>query len=148
MRTWPIVTALALGAGFVIWASDHVTLQGERTVYTVACTGGTWEGAHCTGRLVAGDRFRFRALAARHEVLFWRLASDEPSGKFTACEIHDGRNWTCRPHPGARQTITLQMRDGCAIHDSTGAVRDFKAVPKWQWVVLRWGIPLTSTASL
>ena len=39
----------------LIWASDRVTFQGERTVFTVDCVPDIWQGLRCTGKLVAGD---------------------------------------------------------------------------------------------
>jgi len=42
--------------GFAAWASDFVTMQGERTVYTVDCTNGAWQGDHCSGQVAAGTR--------------------------------------------------------------------------------------------
>jgi hypothetical protein len=62
MRTWLFVIATLAVLAAMAWASDTVTLQGERTIYTVECRQGGWQGQHCSGRLAAGDRFRFRAL--------------------------------------------------------------------------------------
>src|SRR4051812_45446856 len=76
---------------FVSWASDFVTLQGERTIYTVHCADGTWRGQTCTGKLVPDGRVRFRALRAHREVLFWRAGVREPSGRLIGCDIEDGR---------------------------------------------------------
>ena len=52
--------------GVLIWLSDRVTLQGERTVFTVKCEHGAWQGSHCTGKLVPGERYAFRASPRRH----------------------------------------------------------------------------------
>jgi hypothetical protein len=38
-----------------LWASDRITLQGERTIFTVKCDGGTWQGRRCSGRMVPGE---------------------------------------------------------------------------------------------
>ena len=138
--------SLAILAGCVLlafftWASDFITLEGERTIYTVGCEQGAWQGNHCTGRLVAAERYRFRALHARGEVLFWTIGVSEPSGRFTDCKIQSGRNWSCKPNADASKSITLQMEHGVAVHDETGRVRSFHAVPKWRWMLARYGVP-------
>jgi len=137
------VTLAVVGLlGGFIWASDAITLQGERTIYTVGCEQGVWQGSHCSGRLVAGERYRFRALYARGEVLFWTVGANEPSGKFTDCKARDGRNWSCKPNADASRSITLQMERGVAVHDHTGQVRSFHAVPKWRWILASYGMPM------
>jgi hypothetical protein len=146
MRLWLIIlSALAVVVAF-IWASDKVTLQGERTIYTADCRGGAWQGAYCTGRLVTADRFRFRALKPHREVVFWTAGAAEPSGKFTDCDIEDGRNWTCKPNADAPRTITLQMSKGEAVPDSMGRTRAFHPVAKWRWFFLQFGLPVGSSA--
>jgi CxxC motif-containing protein (DUF1111 family) len=132
--------AVLLVLALWVWLSDFVTLQGERTIYTVRCEG-TWSGRACRGKLLAGPRYRFRALRPHGEVLFWTVGSPQPSGRFTACAIADGRNWRCPPGPAARETITLQMEHGRALHDASGQARDFHAVTKLHWLLLRWGWP-------
>ncbi len=131
--------ALAVGAALAV-ASDRITLQGERTIYTVDCLAGVWHVTHCDGLLVAADRFRFRALKAHREVLFWTVAATEPSGKFSDCDVEDGRNWRCKPNPDAKFTITLQMSKGNAVADVTGHAQPFHAVEKWKWFLLKWGV--------
>lgn len=140
---WFAVLAV-LGAW--IWLSDFITLQGERTIYTVRCDGGGWNGRRCAGRLAPGPRFRFRALRPHGEVLFWTVGGTAPSGRFTACEIRSGRNWRCRPGAAARDTITLEMRHGFAVHDDTGQVQDFHGVSKLHWLLLRSGLPTGRSA--
>ena len=98
--------------GFAAWASDFVTLQGERTIYTVDCDGGAWQGDHCSGQVAAGARYRYRALKPHGEVIFWTVGTSEPSGKFGECTIQDGRNWVCKVCPDAARSITLQMAQG------------------------------------
>src|SRR5215831_9894769 len=61
---------LAFAAG-LSWATDWITIQDERTVYTAECRGGDWQGAACTGHLVAGARYQFRASKNDEEVAFW-----------------------------------------------------------------------------
>ena len=123
-----------------MWLTDFVTVQGERTIYTVNCQGGEWQGQRCTGRLVAADRYRFRALRRRSEVLFWRLREPEPSGRFGECRIADGRNWICPASADAARSITLAMDHGRAVHDESGRARPFRGVTKWRWLLLDWGM--------
>ena len=128
-----------------IWASDKITLQGERTIYTVVCRDGVWQGLHCTGRLSAADRFRFKVLKAQREVVFWTVGTS-PLGRLTDCQIVDGWHWTCKASADALRTITLQMSNGKAVHDSTGGTRTFHAIAKWRWFFLRWGAPIGNDA--
>ena len=123
-----------------MWMTDFVTVQGERTIYTVDCQGGAWQGDRCTGKLVAADRYRFRALRLRREVLFWRPRAPEPSGRFGECHITDGRNWICPGGGDAPRSITLEMSHGRAVHDLTGRARPFHGVQKWRWLLLDWGL--------
>jgi hypothetical protein len=147
MRTWLAVIAILALAAVMAWASDAITLQGERTVYTVDCRQGVWQGATCTGKLAAGARYRFRALRAHDEVVFWTVgATDEPSGKLTGCKIDDGRNWTCPPGAEAGRTITLQMARGAPVPDASGHARPFHAIAKWRWWLVKAGLPIGRTA--
>jgi hypothetical protein len=132
--------------GVLAWADDFVTLQGEHTIYTVRCVDGAWNGMLCSGHLAAGDRYRFRALRARGEILFWASGSTEPSGKFTGCTIADGRNWSCNANADAARSITLALVRGRAQHDTTGATREFHAISKWKWWCLRVGLGTFSRA--
>jgi hypothetical protein len=140
-----VLTATAAVA-FVMWASDFVTLQGERTIYTAQCHDGTWIRRSCSGRLAAGPRYRFRALRAHGEVLFCTAGERKPSGRFTECEIVDGRNWHCAPSADASGSIASEMRHGKAVHDGSGATKPFHAVAKWRWLLLRWGVPAGHSA--
>lgn len=142
MRMWLFVVAVLAVIVAIVWTSDKVTLEGQRTVYTVSCRDGSWQGTHCTGRLVAADRYRFRALKPHREVVFWIVGSTQPSGKFTDCAISDGRNWLCKSSDAARDTITLQMDHGSPVHDTTGLAKPFHAVAKPRWYLLRWGLPI------
>jgi hypothetical protein len=139
------VPILLLLAGWA-WLTDFVTIQGESTIYTVSCNGGEWRDATCTGRLAPADRFRFRALPRRKEVLFWTLGRSEPSGRFTNCLIEDGRNWSCPAGSEAARTITLGLVRGRALHDASGRTQSFRAVSKWRWILLAWGLPLGRSA--
>ncbi len=148
MRLWLFVLVALAVIFLTLWSTDKITLQGERTIYTVDCRDGAWQGLHCTGRLVATERFRFRALRPHREVVFWTVGANEPSGKFTDCDIEDGRNWVCKPNADTARTITLQMSKGNAIPDSTGRARAFHAVDKVQWFLLQWGLPVGNDADV
>lgn len=140
IRIWLSLTVVILGLGFAAWASDFVTLQGERTVYSVQCSQGEWQGEHCTGTVVAGPRYRYRALKRRSEVVFWAAGVNEPSGKLTGCAIQDGRNWICQPNPEASRSVTLQMADGTPMAGPPGVTRTVRAVTKWRWILLEQGL--------
>ncbi|MEO8836391.1 MAG: hypothetical protein ABI364_06595 [Caldimonas sp.] len=139
LRVWAFVIALLAALGFAAWASDFVTMQGERTVYTVDCVRGTWQGAHCSGQLAAGKRYRFRALKPHGEVFFWTVGSQERSGKFDDCAIQDGRNWVCKVCPDAARSITLEMVQGIPVRDASSVTQPFRAVSKWRWLLLQRG---------
>jgi hypothetical protein len=142
VRVWSLVAAVLVALGVAAWASDFVTMQGERTVYTVECVGGAWQGDRCTGELVAGQRYRYRASKPQREVVFWTVGTAEPSGKFEDCTVRDGRNWVCKVCPDAKRSITLQMTQGVPV-SSAGpepVTRPFRAVSKWRWMLLKLGI--------
>ncbi|NDZ17262.1 hypothetical protein [Variovorax sp. WS11] len=46
------------------WANDTVTLQGERTIYTVVVGKEAGNVSACSGKLVPADPYKFRALKA------------------------------------------------------------------------------------
>ena len=77
-RVWAFVILLLAALVFGAWASDFITMQGERTVYTVECRGGTWQDDHCSGNVVAGNRYRYRALKPHNEVIFWKVGVERP----------------------------------------------------------------------
>jgi len=135
---WVAIPVLCLLTAF-IWASDRITLQGERTVYTVKCVDGKWDNNSCSGEISAGPRFRYRALKNRGEILFWVLGVSEPSSKLSGCEIEDGRNWRCPIGPEASKSITLGMSNGEPLKNPTWPTRDFYSVPKTSWVLLDLG---------
>jgi hypothetical protein len=141
VRVWAFVIAVLAALGFAAWASDFVTMQGERTIYTVDCTGGVWQGDRCSGRVAPGERYRYRALKPHGEVIFWTVGSKEPSGKFQECKIQDGRNWACKVCPDAAKSITLQMANGhpVAAASPPAVTRPFRAVSKWRWLLLQRG---------
>ena len=141
VRVWALVILLLAALGFAAWASDFVTMQGERTIYTVECVGGAWQGDQCAGQLTAGQRYRYRALKPHREVIFWTVGTAEPSGKFEDCTIQDGRNWVCKVCPDAKRSITLQMAHGAPVPPAgaDAVTRPFRAVSKWRWMLLKRG---------
>jgi hypothetical protein len=136
-----------VGLGVYAWANDKVTGEGERTIYTVECVQGSWDGNRCAGRLVAAKRFRFRALKGHREVLFWTIGEQGPSGKYTDCVIQDGHNWLCKPDTDTSRTITHEMRHGHPVPDSAVATLGFHQVAKWRWILLRVGLRAGSEAT-
>ena len=143
---WLAATLVALLVYF-IWTTDKITLQGERTIYTVNCANGNWDGKRCTGELDAGPRYRYRALKARGEVLFWVLGANEPSSKLTGCTIQDGRNWTCPVSPHASQSITLGLVSGDPLTNPAWPTRPLHAVSKMTWIFLSLGWKLTNASN-
>jgi hypothetical protein len=142
IRIWLFFALVLAGLCGVAWATDFITPQGERTVYTAECERGAWQGAHCTGRLAAGARHRFRALKSHKEVIFWTVgAANEPSGKFSQCTIHDGRNWVCPPNADAARAVAREMAMGRPV-----PLRPFHPIAKWQWQLLKAGIWFGSDA--
>lgn len=134
-------------AGLSVWAADIVNLQGERTIYTAGCVNGKWEGDQCTGKLVAAERFRFRALKAHNEVFFWNVGvASDPTGKFSQCVIDNGRNWSCKPNVDGPKAITLQLVKGKPVRDTTGNTRPCHPVSKWTWTLLDLGVYWSSVA--
>lgn len=139
------VAALALAA--YAWSVDFVTETGERAIYTADCTRGSWNGNRCDGVLVAGNRFRFRALKTHGEVLFWTVEASEPAGKFTGCDEQSGRSWSCPANADAVRTVTLKMLRGRPVPDTGRRTRPLHSVSKLQWLLLRRGISLGDTAN-
>jgi hypothetical protein len=140
LRTWGIVLALLAALGLFMWSVDYVTLEGEWTIYTVRCHGGNWANDRCTGELQPGERYRFRALKSKGEVVFWIVGSAEPSGKLAPCVIKDRSNWTCTANADAARSIALEMRKGRPVPPSLGEHPALHTVAKWRWFLLRVGI--------
>ena len=133
--------------GLIFWASDQITMQGERTIYTANCNGGNWDGLRCSGTMVAGDRYRYRASRARGEVVYWIAGSSQPSGKYSECEVRNRGNWSCKVAPGGPPSITQQMMNDQATHGANGDTIAFHAVPKWKWWLLRAGLRVFDEAA-
>ena len=129
-------TALFL---LLVWASDQITLDGERTIYTVNCEGGRWVGQRCEGNLVAGDRYRYRASRSRHEVIFWVAGSSAPYGRYSDCVVQNRGNWSCKPSSGTPPSVTLEMVGDRATHGTVSTTKPFHALPKWKWWLVRGG---------
>lgn len=147
-----IRTGLSVLAIFVFiigmaFATDFITLQGERTVYTADCQQGVWKGEQCTGVLAAGNRYRFRALKTHGEVLFWIVGVTGPVGKLTDCEISNGRNWSCKPGADSAQAITHAMVRGRPVPEpgATGPV--IHAISKPRWWLLKQGVAIGNSVS-
>ena len=100
---------------------------------------GAWQGDRCSGQVVAGTRYRYRALKPHGEVIFWTVGTNEPSGKFSECTIQDGRNWVCKVCADAARSITLQMAQGVPVAAAPAVTRPFRAVSKWRWLLLQRG---------
>jgi len=139
VKVWAFLIALFIALGFAAWASDFITLQGERTIYTADCDSGKWQGDRCSGKVKAGERYRYRALKPHNEVIFWTVGSNEPSGKFNDCTIQDGRNWACKVCADASRSITLEMAHGKPVVTAAAPTRPFRAVSKWRWLLLQRG---------
>lgn len=137
---WMAIVLVVAAIVTVLWASDKITYEGERTIYTVRCERGGWEGLLCRGTMVAGDRYRFRASVSKQEVLYWVVGSAEPSGKYPQCKVKDRGNWTCADNVGQPPTITREMVNGRPKRETDGPYVPFRAVPKWVWWVLDAGI--------
>jgi hypothetical protein len=150
-RVWAFVILVLAVLIFSAWASDFITMQGERTIYTVDCHDGAWTEDRCSGTVVAGTRYRYRALKPHNEVIFWTVGSADHSGRFDDCAILDGRNWVCKPGSDTARSITLTMSNGAPV--PSPLTRPFRAVSKWRWLLLARGfssdkpVPVTVAAS-
>src|SRR4051794_22970408 len=142
-----IAIALGVGSlGLMLWASDKITYEGERTIYTVACEQGSWDGLRCGGKMVAGKRYRFKASRNKQEVLFWVVGSPEPSGKYSKCTVQDRGNWKCDVAANDAASVTREMVNGRPAPDPDNPGRPFYAVPKWEWWLLDAGMRIYSRA--
>jgi hypothetical protein len=143
---WIALVIVATALALALWGSDKITYEGERTIYTVQCEQGTWEGLQCKGKMTAGERYRFRASASKQEVLYWVVGSSEPSGKFSRCTVKDRGNWSCEEATDQPRTITRAMMNGRPRREDEGEHIPFRAVPKWVWWVLDVGLHVYSKA--
>ncbi|MEO8344152.1 MAG: hypothetical protein ABI607_00520 [Betaproteobacteria bacterium] len=141
-----IAAVVIVALGIFIWASDRITMEGQRTIYTVSCEQGAWDGLRCSGRVRASDRHRFRASRSRHEVVYWIAGSNTPSGKFIDCNITDRDRWVCAPRAGEPPTIAHELIDGRPVQQAGNSNVPFHAVSKWKWWALDLGVPIVSKA--
>lgn len=144
IRTGLLLLGVSVVVGAAAYATDFVTLQGERTVYTADCKQGVWKGDQCTGILVAGNRYRFRALKSHGEVLFWTSGVPGPIGKFTECEIANGRNWSCKPNADGSRAVAHAMVRGRPVLELGRAVH---SISKPRWWLLKQGVPTGNSVS-
>jgi len=140
-RTLLYIMVIVVALGVFIWSSDHITLEGERTIYTVTCEQGAWDGLRCAGRIAASDRYRFRSSRSRREVVYWIAGSAAPSGKYSDCNVTDRDYWSCKAGAGEQPTIAHELMDGRPVPSAAVADLPFHAVVKWKWWLLRMGIP-------
>ena len=143
---WATFVIIAAALIVAMWASDKITYEGERTIYTVRCEQGSWDGLLCRGTMVAGERYRFRASVSKQEVLYWVVASSQPSGKYTQCVVKDRGNWSCEASAGQPRTIARAMMNGRPRREGDEQHIAFHAVPKWVWWVLDAGLHVYSKA--
>lgn len=136
-RVWLVfgatIVLLAIGG----WASDVMSLQGERTLYTARCVGGEWVDDNCTGHLAAAERIRFKASKPRAEVLFWYVGASAPTGRLAPCRIEDGKNWTCAESADAAKSITLALADGKPAANSELRLHSVRCISKLKWLRLK-----------
>ena len=145
-RIFPALSILVV-LGVIIWGSDRITLQGERTIYTVDCADGAWEGNRCTGTLTAGPRYAFRASPRRHEVIYWIRDSTAPSGKYSDCTVKNRDNWSCNVQVDQPPAVAYEMRDGRPTRGGVGLSMSFHDVPKWKWWAISSGLGNFTAAS-
>jgi hypothetical protein len=139
-RRYAVALLLLCAFALAIWASDRITLQGERTVYTVNCEQGEWQGTRCTGKLVPGPRYAFRASTLRQEVIYWIRGSKEPSGRYADCTVIDRDNWTCNEQSGQQPSVAYEFDKGRPTKSDDGKMIPFHDVPKWKWWLMKMGI--------
>ena len=138
-----IIACLTFAAVVVYgWATDFITLEGEWTIYTAECRDGVWAGNRCSGHLHASKRYRFRALKAHEEVLFWTATERSKSGRYENCTILNGRTWTCPPQSDAELTITRQLVNGFPVRAPGETMIPFHQVSKLKWEAAKRGMPL------
>lgn len=135
-KTFAALAFVFLLLGLLAWVSDWVTLQGEHTIYTVNCQGGEWKGLACSGKLAAGERYRFRSSKSRGEVLFWIAYSSAPSGKFTGCRVQSRDNWSCPRQEGQPPTVAHELLRGRPTGFVPGYDKPYRAVSKLKWLLL------------
>ena len=134
-----VFTAVLAMLVLIGWLQDFVTISGARTVYTVECAGGRWEGLRCGGHLAASHRYRLKVLKRRGEVLYWIAGSPSASQKLTPCVIENAKNWDCTQAPGAADAPVRAMKHGQPIV-SPEPLRAIHSVAKWKWLLAERGL--------
>lgn len=129
----------------LIWASDRITLQGERVLYAVTCSGGEWRGNVCDGHLEPAQRYAFRASPRRGEVVSWIIGSSAASRTYAGCEVRNRDQWVCPLQTGGGTTAQLEMLKGKTRCSGTAAAASVHIVPKWSWYLYRIHLPLFSS---
>ena len=145
---WLAATACLIVLVGFIWAADAITLQGERSVFTVECLGGGWQAKHCDGRLLAGAQYTFRVVDGLREVQFWVVGAPHSTGQLTECAITDGRNWACKSGPDFKRAVTVQMLQGAPVDRLPESGKRLHPISKWRWYLLRIGISLGHDADV
>ena len=139
-RAFLVLLLIALVVA-LLWGSDRITMQGERTIYTADCVDGTWAGKVCSGKLAPGKRYAFRASLARQEVIYWIRGSTAPSGKFPECKVVDRDNWSCKAGgDGSPTTIAYEMARGHPTRAGSESMLPYHSVPKWKWWLMDAGL--------
>lgn len=138
--------SLVLLVVLVTWATDRVTLQGERVMYSVRCAGGQWQQLTCTGRLEPGERYAFRASPRRQEVIAWTIGSALPSRTYLGCDVQSRDRWTCPVQTSEGSAAMLRMSKGRTQCAPASRATPAHVISKWKWYVLRAGLPLFSNA--
>lgn len=141
-----LLVLLVLLLVVLIWGNDAITLEGERTIYTLRCNNGEWKNGQCTGTVAAGDRHRFRALKSKREVLFWTVGSSMPSDKYTGCTVTNRDHWSCTTFPTEKTAAPYEMVGGQLRSVGAPAGTPLHVVHKWKWWLLNMGIPVGGRA--
>jgi hypothetical protein len=135
LRWAAAIACMALAVA--LWASDRVTLQGQRILYLGSCVHGDWEGERCTGTLVPAAAWVFESSKRRHEVVHWTRGSDAPSVTYRGCEVRDRDNWMCPADPNGSHASAVEMRSGRIVGGLPGVSTPIRAIPKWKWWLAR-----------
>jgi len=138
-RWWIAGVAMVLGVAAIVWASDRVTVQGERVLYGVDCDG-QWRDLACVGKLKPGARYAFRASPRRREVIAWTIGSERPSRTYSGCQVVGRDQWSCpvRTSAGSDATLTMSKHGlQCAPAPAAPAAR---VIAKWKWYLLGLGV--------
>ncbi len=127
MRRAAVTAAVLVVAAIVVWASDRITLEGERVIYAAQCDG-LWTAKGCNGHLRTASRLVYTASKRHSTVERWLLDSDPPTTAiFSGCNVHDRDNWACADNATGG---LLSMEHGRLVSS------DVHALSKWRWWML------------